>query len=236
MNYVLDAHSHTLASGHAYSTIAEMAISAKEKGLELLCITEHAPTMPSTCGMYYFMNYRIFDRGAYAVPLRMGVELNILDEKGTIDMPEEILEIMDFRIASLHPPCTEIRTQKDCTNAIIQALKNPFIDLIGHPDDSRFPLDYKEVVLAAKQFHKILEVNNSSLLPTSYRPGARDNYKKMLEYCATFEVPVLANSDAHMHPYVGLHDETYRLLEELHFPEELILNTSVEKFEHRLKR
>ena len=36
MKYVLDAHTHTIASGHAYSTIREMAKAASEKGLELL--------------------------------------------------------------------------------------------------------------------------------------------------------------------------------------------------------
>ncbi len=232
MDYVLDTHTHTLASGHAYSTIPEMAQSAKDKGLELLCITEHAPQMPGTCGLYYFENYRIFDRSAYALPLMMGVELNILDEKGTVDLPISTLEALDFRIASIHPPCTSISTKKECTNAVLHTLQNPNIDLIGHPDDSRFPLDYELIVRTAKEYHKILEVNNSSLLPTSYRPGARDNYKIMLKYCEKYGVSVLANSDAHIYTQVGAHHETYTLFEELDFPKELVLNTNVEKFKN----
>ena len=39
-------HSHTLASGHAYSTIKEMAAAAEAKGLKALALTEHAPKMP----------------------------------------------------------------------------------------------------------------------------------------------------------------------------------------------
>ena len=54
MNYVLDTHTHTFASGHSYSTIREMAYSAKERGLELLGITEHAPKMPGSCHEFYF--------------------------------------------------------------------------------------------------------------------------------------------------------------------------------------
>ena len=42
MEYILDLHTHTIASGHAYSTIREMAQAASEKGLKLLGITEHA--------------------------------------------------------------------------------------------------------------------------------------------------------------------------------------------------
>ena len=59
MNYEFDLHTHTIASGHAYSTIKEMANSAKEKGLKLLGITEHAPTMPGTCHEFYFQNFRV---------------------------------------------------------------------------------------------------------------------------------------------------------------------------------
>jgi len=232
MKYILDTHTHTIASGHAYSTIFEMAQAGKEKGLELLCITEHAPNLPGTCGLYYFENYRIFDRNAYAIPLMMGVELNILDKKGNVDLPISTLESLDFRIASIHPPCTSISTRKECTSALVYALQNPNIDLIGHPDDSRFPLDYEMIVKTAKDYHKILEVNNSSLLPTSYRPGARDNYKIMLNFCEKYGVPVLANSDAHIHTQVGAHNETYSLFNELHFPEELILNTDMEKFKN----
>lgn len=42
MRDVLDIHTHTLVSGHAYNTIMEMVQAASEKGLELLGITDHA--------------------------------------------------------------------------------------------------------------------------------------------------------------------------------------------------
>ena len=42
MNIEIDTHSHTLASGHAYNTIREMAASASGKGLKGLAITDHA--------------------------------------------------------------------------------------------------------------------------------------------------------------------------------------------------
>lgn len=43
MKTLLDVHTHTVASGHAFSTLQEMAAAASEKGLKLLGITEHAP-------------------------------------------------------------------------------------------------------------------------------------------------------------------------------------------------
>ena len=42
MEFTLDLHTHTVASGNAYSTVQEMAKAAADKGLKLLCITEHA--------------------------------------------------------------------------------------------------------------------------------------------------------------------------------------------------
>ena len=59
MRDVIDMHTHTLASGHAYNTIREMTYAAKIKGLELLGITEHAPQMPGSCHEFYFSNLSI---------------------------------------------------------------------------------------------------------------------------------------------------------------------------------
>ena len=50
MNIVLDTHTHTLASGHAYNTMTEIIDAAVQKGLKLLAITEHAPAMPGAKG------------------------------------------------------------------------------------------------------------------------------------------------------------------------------------------
>ena len=55
-NYELDVHTHTLASGHAYSTISEMVNEAKNKGLKLLGIVEHDQGIPGTCDPIYFKN------------------------------------------------------------------------------------------------------------------------------------------------------------------------------------
>ena len=230
MNYILDAHTHTLVSGHAYNTMKEMAQAAKEHGLELLGITDHAPAMPGSCHQFHFDNYRIIDRNAYAVPILLGSELNILDENGTVDLPAETIAKLDYNIASLHPPCISFMSKQDATKCLIRCIENPNIHIIGHPDDGRFPLDYREIVKAAKAYHTLLEVNNASILPTSYRPHACENYIEMLTLCEQYEVPVILNSDAHVDTSVGRHDASMALLQELQFPEELVVNTSIEKF------
>ena len=54
MKFIADTHSHTLASGHAYSTIREMAAAAEAKGLQALALTEHAPEMPGHMRSFLF--------------------------------------------------------------------------------------------------------------------------------------------------------------------------------------
>ena len=54
--FLLDVHTHTLASGHAYGTIREMAQAAQGKGLALLGISEHAPGIPGTADPIYYYN------------------------------------------------------------------------------------------------------------------------------------------------------------------------------------
>ena len=184
MKIVLDTHAHTIVSGHAYNTIREMAQMAKEKGLEAFALTEHAPQMPGTCHEFYFQNLHIVPREMYGVRLFMGVELNIMNEKGEVVLPESTLCQMDIAIASIHGPCYKgERTEEAITAAYLAAMENPLIHIIGHPDDGRYEVDYEALVQGAKEYGKILEVNNHSLVPNSFRQNARENDVKMMKFC-----------------------------------------------------
>ncbi|HEY9575713.1 MAG TPA: phosphatase [Lachnospiraceae bacterium] len=236
MKHLLDVHTHTIASGHAYSTINEMAVAAAKNNLQLLGITEHAMAMPGTCHEYYFRNTRIIDRHAYPVELMFGVELNILDTNGSIDMTEDVLDLMDLCIASMHTPCFRSQTKEMNTKTYIKVMQNPYVDIIGHPDDSRYPIDYKELAYAAKEYNVLLELNNSSLNPLSARKGAHDNYLKLLEYCKEYQVPLIINSDAHIDYLVGSCLEIHQLLKEANFPESLIVNGDIPYFKSFLHK
>lgn len=227
MKDILDVHTHTIASGHAYNTIYEMAKEAADKGLELLGITEHAPKMPGTCHLFYFQNLRVVPREMFGIQVMFGCELNILDEDGTVDLDESVLKGMDLCIASIHPPCYGKGTLEQNTNAIINAMKNPYINIIGHPDDGRYPLDYEQIVKAAKEYHVLLELNNSSLSPGSFRPNTRENDIAMLKLCKQYGVSVIMGSDAHVAADIGNHKLIKELLQETAFPEELVVNQSV---------
>ena len=88
INDIMDLHTHTLASGHAYNTLYEMVHSAAAKGVKLLGVTEHAPKIPGACHPFYFINFKVVPRELSGVRLMLGCELNILDYQGTIDLKE----------------------------------------------------------------------------------------------------------------------------------------------------
>lgn len=233
---VLDTHTHTLASGHAYSTIRENAHAAAKKGLKLLAITEHAPKLCGSCHTIYFQNLRVVDRNAYEVELLMGVELNILDEQGTIDLELRALKQMDIAIASLHIPCISPVSREFHTEACINAMKNPYVNILGHPDDPRYPVDFRALVQAAKEYGVLLELNNCSLRPGGSRKNARGLDMEMLKLCMEYEAPIVIGSDAHVDTDVGRHDEALELLEEMNFPENLVVNRSVEELKKYVNR
>lgn len=246
MEYLLDSHSHTFMSGHAYNTVQEMALAAKALGLKALAVTEHAPTVPGTCDPIYFTNFHVIDRFMYGIELLMGIELNIVDYDGTLDLSSGFLRKIDVGIASIHPnvgngenyPAYTPGSSKENTKAYLGAMENPDVDIIGHPDDPRVPVDYEALVRGAKEYHVLLELNASSLDPMNVRGrgGAAGNMKAMLAWCEKYGVPVIVNSDAHCACAIGKFDKVEAVLQEIRFPEELVVNRDLALYKSFLHR
>ena len=231
MKLIADTHSHTLASGHAYSTIREMALAAKERGMRALAITEHAPDMPGSCGLYYFMNLDVLPREMYGVEMLFGTEANIVNPQGGLDLSGDVLKDLDIVVASMHMPCFgEGHTVDEVMDAYLAVMRLPYVNIIGHPDDGRFPMDYERLVKAAKETRTLLELNNSSLRPQSFRVGARENVLAMLDLCRQYEVPVTTGSDAHVDADAGNFCYVQEILEYCGFPEELVVTTDLDLF------
>ncbi len=86
MHDKMDLHTHTIASGHAYSTLTEMIRAAADQGLELYGCSDHGPAMNGTLGADYFINFKVIPRELFGVKIVMGAELNILDPSGSVDL------------------------------------------------------------------------------------------------------------------------------------------------------
>ena len=227
MNIVIDTHTHSIASGHAYSTIQEIAAAAGKKGMEIIAITDHGPTMEGTTSIYYFGNLRVLPDNIFGVRVIKGIEANIIDYEGSIDLPLRYLKKMEFVIASLHDIVIEPSTMEDHTNALVNVLRNPYIDAVGHPGNPSFQVDIEKVVSTAKEYNKLIEINNSSFM---VRKGSHENCRCFLQKCKEYGVRVACGSDAHISFDVGKFDKINEMLEEVGMPEELVLNTSSEKY------
>ena len=236
MNLKMDIHTHSVASGHAYSTVDENMRWAAEKGLELVALTDHAPGMKDTTGHAYFANLHVLPEKLHGVRLLKGIELNIMDFDGRVDMDERVLSRMDLAIASLHLPCIAPGSRKENTAALVKVMENPYVHIIGHPGDPRYDVDYQEVFRQAKATGTLLEINNASLIPGGFRDGSQENVRNILRMSMEEGVPVVVGSDAHFYTGIGDFSHAQTLLEELDFPAELVLNTDPEKFLGYLKK
>lgn len=156
------------------------------------------------------------------------MELNIIDYDGRVDMEERILQKVDYIIANLHKDCIQSGSVEENTSALIEAMKNPYVKILGHPDDDRFPVDYERLVEAASHEHIAMEINNSSASPRNGRTGAEKNIPVLLKYCQQYQVPVIAGSDAHIWLDVGDLQRSDAFLQDACFPESLVLNATKE--------
>jgi len=225
---IADLHTHTIASGHAYGTIREMASAAGESGLKLLGFSEHAPGIPGTTHPFYYRNLRVIPRCLSGVEILHGCEINVLPG-GKLSLEQEYIDFLDYAIAGIHRQCYEDEGRERNTRNIIRCMENKKVRFISHPDDDHTPLDYEMLVAAARARRVALEVNNSSFAKPDQRLNCVRNYRTMLALCMEYRVPVIVSSDAHDPSQVGRFDQALRLLEELGFDEELILNNDLQK-------
>ncbi|MCF0111032.1 MAG: phosphatase [Erysipelotrichaceae bacterium] len=224
MKDLLDVHTHSVMSGHAYSTFEENVRAAKEKGLEFYGLSDHGPALVGSPKAIYFMNFKVWPRHIDGVTILRGIELNILNEKGEVDLEDRYLEGVDYAIVSLHTPTMVPKSKEENTMAYINALNHTNVKIIGHPDDGKYPFDTERVVKAAAEHHVLIEVNNSSLKPDGFRLNSRENMKEVLRMCMKYNVPVIMNSDAHISFEVGKHIYCEEIVNEVNFPKDRIVN------------
>ena len=193
----------------------------------MLGISDHGPATLGGGRISYFRNLAYAPRKRLGVEMLYGVEVNIMDNKGTLDLDDTILKNLDYAIASMHRPVIKPGTIEENTAAYIAAMKNPYVRIIGHCDDVKYPVDYFALVQAAMKNHVFLEINNSSLSPDGYRGNTKANNLMILNLCKHFHYPVLLSSDSHGPEHVGDFSYALELVKLAEMPEELILNYSL---------
>ncbi|GMB10952.1 MAG: phosphatase [Candidatus Improbicoccus devescovinae] len=232
MKIIADTHCHTVASGHAFSTLLENVQAAKSAGLWAVATTDHIGKIPDAPGPWYFENLRIIPNSINNIKILKGVEANIINSAGDVDLPEMKI-MLDWVIASLHDlPFEGPHGIKECTDAWLGVAENPRINVIGHSGTVGFEYDYESVIPVFGQKKKLVEINNSSHVS---RIGSTKNCLEIARICKKYQVPVIVNSDAHFSFQVGKFEHAIALLESINFPEELVINSSISKFEKYLE-
>lgn len=229
MKLIADLHTHSIASGHAYSTVQENARAASKKGLEILGVTDHGPQMPGGPHPYYFYNIFALPDFLEDVRLIRGVEANIIDKQGNLDLEKDILSRLELVAAGFHDVCSPYGTVQENTEAMIAAMASGWVDIIVHPGNPKFQVDPESIVDAALNYNLVLEINNSSLSLGGARKGSYDNCLQIAKLAAEKGLTVVVGSDAHYAEQVGKFDQALSLVQQVGIKPEQVLNTSRSK-------
>jgi DNA polymerase (family X) len=167
---------HIISELHTHSTwsdgknsIREMALAARERGLKVLAVTDHSAGLGITGGLSI---EQLWEQRAEieAVQKELGDSLRLLHgteveikADGELGFPDEVLAKLDIVIASIHVGLRQPREQ--ITARMLKALRNPHVDIIGHPTGRLIPnregadLDMEAVFAAAAEEGVALEIN-----------------------------------------------------------------------------
>jgi putative hydrolase len=225
MQLLADLHTHTVASGHAYSTATELATTARAKGLELIALTEHGPSVPGGAHPWTLWNMKVIPSVLDGVRILKGVEANPSLGGNGLDIEDEHLALLDFVACGFHPQVGfDDGDAVKNTEAIERVIANPNVDMITHPGNDEFPVDAERVVQAAVAHDVILEINAHSFEATSSRAQNIAGERGILALAREAGARVAVCSDAHYHLHVGRFDNAIAVARELGFAEEDMVN------------
>lgn len=235
MRIIADLHTHSIASGHAYSTVMEMVAGAREKNLEMLAITDHGPALCGGPHPYHFSNGHVIPRQHGNLELLWGVEANVVDAEGRLDLPEQYLNLLDIVLAGFHPEAGFDNSGiEENTRAFAAAIRNPRVHAITHPGNPYYQVDFERIIPLAAEYHTAIEINNSSF--TGFRKGSFEVCTEVAKLAKRYGAPILVSSDAHIAAQIATFDKSMEVLNIAGIDESQVINTSVEKIKAHLAR
>src|SRR4030043_1292863 len=163
-----ELHSHSTWSDGKLA-IRGMAEAAQQRNYQILAITDHTFSLGITQGMMLedVREQRkeidlLMKEVADKIHILQGAEVEIKTD-GSLDFPDDVLAELDIVIASLHSGLREPREK--ITDRLIKAMRNPHVDIIGHPTGKLYPdrepsdLDMDAVLSTAAESGVALEIN-----------------------------------------------------------------------------
>lgn len=222
--YPVDLHMHTVASTHAYSTLRDYVLQAQTCGVKLLAITDHGPDMADAPHYWHFVNMKIWPRVIDGIGVLRGIEANIKNLQGEIDCSGPMLGSIDIIVAGFHEPVFPPQDEATHTEAMIAAMAGGLVHIISHPGNPNYPIDIRAVAEAAAKYDVALELNNSSF--TTSRKGSEPNCRKVAEAVRDAGGRIALGSDSHTAFTLGQFDHCLRIMQEVDFPQDRVLNVT----------
>lgn len=203
-------HSHSRWSD-GINTIEEMALTAMQKGLKYLVLSDHSKSAIYANGLtgerIFAQHAEIDELNVKLAPFKIfkSIESDILND-GSLDYSNDVLSSFDLVIASIH---SNIKMKEDkAMMRLIKAIENPFTTILGHPTGrlllsrNGYPVDHKKLIDACAANNVVIELNaNPSRLDIDWR---------CIDYC--LEKNVLISIDPDAHGIGGFNDTRYGVL------------------------
>lgn len=173
-------HVHTRSSDGT-NTVEDLALAAKKLGYTYLGICDHSQSASYAGGLKpkdVAAQHKEIDRvnkRVKGITVLKGIEADILADGG-LDYKDSVLESFDFIIGSVHSRFS--MPENEMTSRICNALKNPYLTILGHPTGrlllarEGYALDMKKVIDTAAKYGKAIELNaNPHRLDIDWRYG-----------------------------------------------------------------
>lgn len=144
------------------------------------------------------------------------------------------LRALDWVVASIHSPCIPgLLTEKEATRLWLAVAENPYVDCIGHSEQQNYRYDYDLVTKAFAKNHKVVELNGNSV---NVRRDGIPNMKLLLAACLKNGCHIALDTDAHSTTQLqGNMPPLLAMLEEMQFPQELVVNATRQNLVNELK-
>ncbi len=190
-------HSHSTWSDGLH-TIEQMAVAAKEKGLEYLVISDHSKSAFYANGLQedriraQHKEIDALNKKLAPFVIFKSIESDILND-GSLDYPDEILALFDIVIASVHSNLK--MTEEKAMMRLMNAIENPYTSILGHATGrlllSRkgYPINHETIIKACAANDVVIELNA--------HPRRLDMDWRYIHQAMKEDVLISINPDAH---------------------------------------
>ncbi|MDR0930567.1 MAG: PHP domain-containing protein [Clostridiales bacterium] len=223
MKILTDLHTHTNTSDHGFSTLLENATQANKKGLQAIALTNHGPAIEDGTHRWHYGNMIQLPRVIENVTVIRGMEANILNSTGKLDydeMDSTDQAGIELLIASCHGGVYQPSSTDEFLELYTNLCKRDDIHILGHLCRYQCTSHLDKIIPLANSKGILIELNALSYKDKRYH----ENNIRLIDACLKYNAQVCINTDTHFCYDIGDLNGMDKYLEEINFPQELVMN------------